>query len=190
MKIVLEIELLLCIIIITLPCIKKLHPNVQVTLIDYYYYLPLSIFLVLLLPTFLHCTMYFGARSEVKWLLIHLRGPFIYYVITFLGFLRRLSDERDLRWIWEGFSVLKSKMALRSRTYTPFEMDLRRYSDWEGPPCMYWDGFEKVLFLRRFWEAWNYYRVVEMDLRFEMDLRRKYTLPTTQVILTLRHLTR
>ena len=87
MKIVLEIELLLCIIIITLPCIKKLHPNVQVTLIDYYYYLPLSIFLVLLLPTFLHCTMYFGARSEVKWLLIHLRGPFIYYVITFLGFL-------------------------------------------------------------------------------------------------------
>ena len=87
MKIVLEIELLLCIIIITLLCIKKLHPNVQVTLIDYYYYLPLSIFLVLLLPTFLHCTMYFGARSEVKWLLIHLRGPFIYYVITFLGFL-------------------------------------------------------------------------------------------------------
>ena len=79
--------MLLCIIIITLPCIKKLHPNVQVTLIDYYYYLPLSIFLVLLLPTFLHCTMYFGARSEVKWLLIHLRGPFIYYVITFLGFL-------------------------------------------------------------------------------------------------------
>ena len=72
MKIVLEIELLLCIIIITLPCIKKLHPNVQVTLIDYYYYLPLSIFLVLLLPTFLHCTMYFGARSEVKWLLINL----------------------------------------------------------------------------------------------------------------------
>ena len=26
-----------------------------------------------------------------------------------------------------------------------FEKELRRYSDWEGPPCMYWDGFEKVI---------------------------------------------
>ena len=38
--IVLDIELLLCIIIITSLWIKKLHPNAQVTLIDYYYYLP------------------------------------------------------------------------------------------------------------------------------------------------------
>ena len=60
--IVLDIELLLCIIIITSLWIKKLHPNVQVTLIDYYFYppLPLSIFLVLLLHTFLPLPKLFG----------------------------------------------------------------------------------------------------------------------------------
>ena len=58
---------------------------------------------------------------------------------------------------WDGFE----KVIWWGR----FEKDLRRYSDWEGPPCICWDGFEKVFLLRRTWEAWNYYRVVEMDLR-------------------------
>ena len=84
--------------------------------------------------------------------------------------LRRYSDwEGPPCMCWDGFE----KVIWWGR----FEKDLRRYSDWEGPPCMYWDGFEKVFLLRRTWEAWNYYRVVEMDLRFEMDLRRKCTLP-------------
>ena len=48
----------------------------------------------------------------------------------------------DLRRIWEGFYWC--------RTYTPFEKELRRYSDWEGPPCMCWDGFEKVIWWGRF----------------------------------------
>ena len=35
-----KVELLFCIIVITSQCIKKLHPKVQVTLIDYCYFLP------------------------------------------------------------------------------------------------------------------------------------------------------
>ena len=41
-------------------------------------------------------------------------------------------------------------------------------SIWEGwifSNILIWEGIEKVFFLRRTWEAWNYYRVVEMDLR-------------------------
>ena len=84
--------------------------------------------------------------------------------------LRRYFDwEGPPCMCWDGFE----KVIWWGR----FEKDLRRYSDWEGPPCMYWDGFMKVFFLRRNWDVWNYYRVVEMDLRFEMDLRRKCTLP-------------
>ena len=41
------------------------------------------------------------------------------------------------------------------KTCTPFEKDLRRYSDWEGAPCMCWDGFEKVIWwvMREIWEG-------------------------------------
>ena len=41
-------------------------------------------------------------------------------------------------------------------------------SIWEGwifSNILIWEGIEKVFLLRRTWEAWNYYRVVEMDLR-------------------------
>ena len=80
------------------------------------------------------------------------------------------------------------------RTCTPFEKGLRRYFHWEESEkvstdvehilhlrrswegisiwegwifsnILIWEGIEKVFFLRRTWEAWNYYRVVEMDLR-------------------------
>ena len=80
------------------------------------------------------------------------------------------------------------------RTCTSFEKELRRYFHWEESEkvssdvehilhlrrswegisiwegwifsnILIWEGIEKVFFLRRTWEAWNYYRVVEMDLR-------------------------
>ena len=63
--------------------------------------------------------------------------------------LRRFSDEGDLRRSWEGFS------------------------DWEGPPCICWDGFEKVFLIEKVHLVY-----VEMVLRrflclkSEMDLRR------------------
>ena len=53
--IVLYIELLLCIIIIASLWIKKLHPNVQMTLIDYYYYLPLPL------------SIFFFCANSIKW---------------------------------------------------------------------------------------------------------------------------
>ena len=91
-----------------------------------------------------------------------------------------------MRRIWEGFYWCK--------TYTPFEKELRRYFHWEESEkvstdvehilhlrrswegisiwegwifsnILIWEGIEKVFLLRRTWEAWNYYRVVEMDLR-------------------------
>ena len=91
-----------------------------------------------------------------------------------------------LRRIWQGFYWCK--------TYTPFEKELRRYFHWEESEkvstdvehilhlrrswegisiwegwifsnILIWEGIEKVFLLRRTWEAWNYYRVVEMDLR-------------------------
>ena len=80
------------------------------------------------------------------------------------------------------------------RTCTPFEKELRRYFHWEESEkvstdvehilhlrrswegisiwecwifsnILIWEGIEKVFLLRRTWEAWNYYREVEMDLR-------------------------
>ena len=80
------------------------------------------------------------------------------------------------------------------RTCTSFEKELRRYFHWEESEkvssdvehilhlrrswegisiwegwifsnILIWEGIEKVFFLRRTWKAWNYYRVVEMDLR-------------------------
>ena len=55
-------------------------------------------------------------------------------------FWLRRSTLYVLRCFWEGF---------------PFEKDLRRYSDWEGAPCMCWDGFEKVIWwvMREIWEG-------------------------------------
>ena len=94
--------------------------------------------------------------------------------------LRRYSDwEGPPCMCWDGFE----KVIWWGR----FEKDLRRYSDWEGPPCMYWDGFEKVIWWGRFKNVplFTFEKELrrflclksEMDLRFEMDLRRKCTLP-------------
>ena len=97
----------------------------------------------------------------------------------------------------KGFSVLKSKMDLRRYFYweesekvsTDVEHILHLRRSWEGisiwegwifSNILIWEGIEKVFFLRRTWEAWNYYRVVEMDLR-RWDGSEKEMYPPTWI---------
>ena len=99
------------------------------------------------------------------------------------------------------------------RTCTSFEKELRRYFHWEESEkvstdvehilhlrrswegisiwegwifsnILIWEGIEKVFLLRRTWEAWNYYRVVEMDLR-RWDGSEKEMYPPSMVCLPL-----
>ena len=74
--------------------------------------------------------------------------------------------EKELRryFDWEGPPCMCWDGFEKVIWWGRFEKELRRYSDWEGPPCMYWDGFEKVIW-------WGRFKNVPL-FTFEMDLRR------------------
>ena len=71
-------------------------------------------------------------------------------------------------------------------TFSQLRRSWEGISIWEGwifSNILIWEGIEKVFLWRRTWEVWKYYRIVEMDLRREKHLRRKCTLPLSQLML-------